>query len=217
MISASGRCCFGSDGAHGRSRTRIFLPVTFVLVRSQGGYVRMWRGVGATIPAFQRERLASWSLRRTPQDGSRSWFRTTLRRLTAGSPHRDGSAGIGVLRAPCPAPHPAPLPAQRGEGARLAEQRWWSNRVLPPAPVVCRTSVQPSACPYWCRRLESNQHVRIFSPAHSPDMLRQRICSGFARPALRVTCPSDRTGALRGLTVDEGVTSNPCAEWCGHR
>jgi hypothetical protein len=38
-------------GAHGRIRTRIFLPVTFVLIRSQEGYVRVLAGAAGIDPA----------------------------------------------------------------------------------------------------------------------------------------------------------------------
>ena len=52
---------------------------------------------------------------------------------------------------------------------------WWSHAVLPRAPRLCKSQVQPSAGPLnWCPALVSIQPSSLFRGAQSPDLLTGR-------------------------------------------
>jgi hypothetical protein len=101
--------------------------------------------------------------------GSRPWFRTRLRRLTTGCPHRDGSTG------------------------KLVETV--GNA---PTATILQGSSAPLCCPRkWCLELVSSQPLRVFGAALSPDQLPRRDIAKLVRTAgVEPTPPEWRSGTL---------------------
>ncbi len=66
------------SGAHGVIRTPIFLPVTFVLIRSQGGYMRILGLPAGSDPASACREHAILATRRWQLIGSPPRNRTSL-------------------------------------------------------------------------------------------------------------------------------------------
>ncbi len=113
------------------------------------------------------------------RDGGHGRSRTCILSSVYGSPVRSRRRlrAHDARLAPVAGFEPAAawLTARSTHPVRLTGMIWWTDRVLPPAPVACKASVQPSARPEWCLVVVSSHALRVFGAALSPDQLTRRI------------------------------------------
>ncbi len=113
------------------------------------------------------------------RDGGHGRSRTCILSSVYGSPVRSRRRlrAHDARLAPVAGFEPAAawLTARSTHPVRLTGMIWWTDRVLPPAPVACKASVQPSARPKWCLVVVSSHALRVFGAALSPDQLTRRI------------------------------------------